>query len=157
MTGIASACTRAARPLLAALVALLLLDGAARAKGLADPREAVAIFQQATAAGDLEAIMALYAPNAVLLFPGAPVIGGSDKIRAVYQRNFAAGPNKLTIHAAQIDGDADAAVILWVWTFEVTPAEGQPLRRTGRSLVFFKRGPEGWLIYADMLQDAPVE
>ena len=136
---------------LAALLGLLVLAGPAAAEGLADPAEAPAIFQRATAAGDLEAIMALYAPNAVLLFPGAPVIGGRDKIRAVYQRNFDAGPNKLTIHAAQLDGDADSAVILWVWTFEITP-----FTRTGRSMLFLKRGEQGWLIYADMLQDAPA-
>ena len=100
--------------------------------------------------------MALYAPGAVLLFPNAPVIGGSEQIRAVFQRNFAAGRNRLTIHQAQIDGQGDVAVILWTWTFEVIPADGQALRRDGRSLVFFKRGAEGWLIHADMLQDAPA-
>jgi len=148
--------TRTAPRRLAALLGLLLLAGPAAAEGLADPAEAPAIFQRATAAGDLEAIMALYAPNAVLLFPGAPVIGGRDKIRAVYQRNFDAGPNKLTIHAAQLDGDADSAVILWVWTFEITPVGGAPFTRTGRSMLFLKRGEQGWLIYADMLQDAPA-
>ncbi len=146
------------RPLVAAL-GLLLLTGAdrAQAQGLADPRESIAIFQQATAAGDLEAIMALYAPNAVLLFPNAPVIGGTEQIRAVFQRNFAAGPNRLTIHGAQMDSNAETAVILWVWTYEVTPAGSQPVVRTGRSMVFFKREAGGWLIHADMLQDAPLQ
>jgi ketosteroid isomerase-like protein len=93
----------------------------------------------------------------VLLFPGAPVIGGSEQIRALFQRNFAAGANKLTIHGAQMDASADTAVILWVWSFELTPPGGPPVLRTGRSLVFFKRGAAGWLIHADMLQDAPLQ
>ncbi len=156
MTGTLAALRSSSLRCLSALVGLLSLTGAATADGLANPRDSIAIFQQATETGDLESIMALYAPNAVLLFPGAPVIGGTDKIRANYARSFAAGQNHLTIHAAQMDGEGDTAVILWVWSFSITPPGGETKTRTGRSMVFFKRGDGGWLIYADMLQDAPL-
>lgn len=125
------------------------------AEGLADPRDAMKIFVEATAAGDADAIAALYTPNAIMLAPNTPVIGGREAIRAVFKNNFAAGPNTIEFGNFQLDGSGNRALIVWTWRSQILPANREPIRILGRSMVYFSRAEgEGWLISADMFQPA---
>ena len=73
------------------VLALLLPGVAAAQSGFSGaPKDAAALFEKATAAGDVDAIASLYAPDAVLLAPGGQTIAGRDAIRAVHRRNQAA-------------------------------------------------------------------
>lgn len=142
------------RSRLTLLVATLLVAGLtpAMASGLAHPRDAAEVFVKATAAGDADAIAALYAPDAVFLAPDTPVISGRDRIRSLFARNFAAGPNTIAFSDIRVDGEGTRAVVLWEWVSEVRPADRDPIRLAGRSLVYFVKGQTGWQISADMLQ-----
>ncbi len=146
--------------LLVAMVLGLATGGNVQAQtpttGLSDPREAIGIYLEATAAGNADALAAIYAPNAVLLAPNAPVIGGRDAIRSVFRNNFSLGPNTIEFGQVQYDGNADRALILWTWVSEIKPASGDPIRMNGRSMVYFARSEAGWHITADMLQEAPA-
>ena len=54
-----------------------------------DPVEVVQRQLQAYQAGDLDAFVAMYAPDAVVSnFPGAPVMTGHDQLRAGYASSF---------------------------------------------------------------------
>src|SRR5687768_16289101 len=53
------------------------------------PKDAAAVFEKATAVGDVDSLAALYAPDAVLFAPGGQTIAGRDAIRAVFRRNQA--------------------------------------------------------------------
>ena len=134
---------------------LSLLPGLAQAQGLEDPRDAAKVLVEATATGDADAIANLYAPNALILAPGAPIIAGRNNIRQVFANNFARGQNAIEFGSIQADGAGTRAIVLWDWVSTLTPADGQPVQTKGRSLVYFVRADEGWLISADMFQAAP--
>jgi uncharacterized protein (TIGR02246 family) len=113
------------------------------------------VFEKATAAGDAEAIAALYAPDAVLFAPGGQTIAGRDAIRAVFRRNQAAGPNKIRFSDVKIDAGDDRAIMLWSWTLEIAPQGRPPVVTKGRSLLHWKRISGVWQITADMFQSLP--
>ena len=125
--------------------------------GLTTPREAAEIFVAATASGDADRIAGLYAPGAVLLVPGIEPLNGRAAIAHINKRNFELGPNKLifTLIRAETAG-ADRAAIYWEWEREVALKSGGLRKSSGRSLVYFRKYPEGWLISADMMQARPT-
>ena len=137
------------------LVLLLPAAAAAQTSFSGAPKDAAAVFEKATAAGDVEAIAALYAPDAVLFAPGGQTIAGRDAIRAVFRRNQAAGPNKFRFSDVKIDAGDDRAIMLWSWTLEIAPQGRPPVVTKGRSLVHWKRISGVWQITADMFQSLP--
>lgn len=48
------------------------------------PEDLSDFFLQRASAGDVEGVVALYAPDAVLAFPPGQLTAGHDQIRAVY-------------------------------------------------------------------------
>lgn len=119
--------------------------------GLSRPREAAEIFVAATAAGDADRIAAMYAPDAMMLAPGAAPIEGRAAIAAVFKRNFAAGRNAIAFTKVRSDVGADRAAIYWEWRAEIGAT-----KVAGRSLVYFRKVGEGWLISADMMHADPA-
>jgi ketosteroid isomerase-like protein len=57
-----------------------------------EPEDLGRLFLQRAGAGDVEGIVALYEPEAVLAAPGGGVAVGTDAIRAVYQSLLASRP-----------------------------------------------------------------
>ena len=140
----------------AALLLAPLLAGEARAE-VADPHDAMKVVVEATARGDFDALAALYAPDAILLAPGAPAFAGREAIRAIYRHNAAQGRNSIAFTDMKIDSGADRAVVMWTWVSETVPKSGKAVRVVGRSLVYFKNTGQGWLISADMFQPGPKQ
>ena len=66
------------------------------------PRELLAALMKADNAGDLAAVIALYAADAVLLPPNEATVRGKDAIRARYARMFAT--TRMTVRF-EIDDD----------------------------------------------------
>jgi uncharacterized protein (TIGR02246 family) len=95
------------------------------------PKDAAAVFEKATAAGDVDSIAGLYAPDALLLAAGGQTIAGREAIRAVHRRNQAAGPNKISFSEVRIDAAEDRAVMLWSWTSEIAPQGRAPVVTKG--------------------------
>ena len=138
------------------LLALLLPVAAAAQSGFpGTPKDAAAVYEKATAAGDVDAIAGLYAPDAMLLAPGGQTIAGRDAIRAVLRRNQAAGPNSIRFSDVKIDTGDDRAIMLWAWTLQIAPQGRPPVVTKGRSLVHWKRNGGSWQITADMFQTLP--
>lgn len=131
------------------------LTGAAPAlaqqPGLARPRDAAEIFVAATAAGETEKIAAMYAPDAMMLAPGLAPIQGREAIAAVFRRNFAAGRNVIAFTNLRSDVGADRAAVFWEWRAQIGAT-----KVAGRSLVYFRKVGEGWLISADMMHVDPA-
>lgn len=57
--------------------------------GQSSPRETLSALMRADNRGDLDAVIALYTDDAVLLPPNEPVVSGKAAIRARYMRLFA--------------------------------------------------------------------
>ena len=138
-----------------ALAVLLPIAAAAQTAFSGAPKDAAAVFEKATAAGDVDAIAALYAPDAVLFGPGGQTIVGRDGIRAVHRRNQAAGPNTIRFSEVKIDAGDDRAIMLWSWTSQIAPKGRPPVVTKGRSLVHWTRMAGAWQITMDMFQVLP--
>jgi ketosteroid isomerase-like protein len=139
----------------ATAAALLLLPAQAGADGVKEPRDAAQVFVDATASGDVDALAGLYLQDAIFLAPNTPVIAGRDNIRGVFAHNQSLGRNAIRFTDVRTDRGPEHAVVFWTWNSEILPANGNPIRMSGRSLVYFKRVGEAWMISADMLQAAP--
>lgn len=139
--------------LICVLMSVPVVGTAAEAQvGLKSPRDAVEILVNATKAGDSARIAALYAPEAVLMLPALPPFTGRAAIEKAYQGNFTAGANTLSFSSVRTETGTDRAAIVWEWTLQVVPTAGQTRTIAGRSLVYFRRFEEGWMISADMAQ-----
>jgi len=138
-----------------ALAVLLPVAAAAQPVFSGSPKDAAAVFEKATAAGDVDAIASLYAPDAVLFGPGGQTIAGREAIRAVHRRNQAVGPNTIRFSEVKIDAGDDRAIMLWGWTSQIAPQGRPPVVTKGRSLVHWKRTAGVWQITMDMFQVLP--
>jgi uncharacterized protein (TIGR02246 family) len=140
---------------LTAMLAIATVAGAALAQTIAHPQDAAAIFEQAVAAGDIDAIAALYAPRAALLTPDGRDAHGRDAIRGVYATNQRLGANSMQFHDVTAEEGPDSAMMYWGWTLTITPSGKDQIKVNGRSALFWKRIDGRWQIVLDMFQVLP--
>jgi len=105
-------------------------------------------FQDAFNRGDLEAIVALYEPGAVLVAPGGSA-RGIDAIRKRYRDVLATRPSiqvkTLAVHQAE-----DLALLHGKWILDDVGQDGRQIRREGRNTETVRRQPNGtWLFVID--------
>jgi uncharacterized protein (TIGR02246 family) len=80
-----------------------------------DPRSIHSLFQEAFNAGDIDSLVSLYEPNAVLVVNGQPVVGHSS-IRAAY-KVFLAPRSRMTLKTRSVVSFEETLAILhgdWV-------------------------------------------
>jgi uncharacterized protein (TIGR02246 family) len=132
---------------------LFAFSGIAAAEPPIDDIRAIAqTVSAAAASGDVDALAALYAPNALLLPPNGAVVSGREAIRAANAGNQAAGANTLEFGQLRVAGDERRATVIWTWTLTITPEGKPPVAASGRSMVYLERGESGWQILLDMFQ-----
>ena len=81
-------------------------------------------MSDAIAKGDVDAIAALYAKDAVVMLPSGKTASGRDAIRQAYADNQAAGTNVLEFGGGRALGGRDQLSVIWTWELTITP-EGQ--------------------------------
>ncbi|MBS1679720.1 MAG: SgcJ/EcaC family oxidoreductase [Actinobacteria bacterium] len=113
------------------------------------PEELHALLAEAFNRGDVEAFLAVYEPDAVMLMPpDGQVIRGTDALRAAVAPLFAARPR----FASQVVGKLEADGIAMTharWTL-LAGAEGERHEESGVGTVLSRRQPDGrWLIALD--------
>jgi uncharacterized protein (TIGR02246 family) len=121
-----------------------------------DPQQLEALFSAAVNSGDVDAVAALYAPDAMLMLPNGETATGRAAIRAVYATNQKSGTNTMAFDQTKVDGDFRSASLVWTWTLTISPQAGMPQRTRGRSLLYLKRTGTTWQIAADMFQAVAV-
>ncbi len=103
-----------------------------------------ALFLNAFNRGDVEALVALYEPNAVLVTRDGTVVG-HQAIREAYQRMLAGGARMELETRAVIDSGEGLAVLHASWTYH-RGATSTP----GLSTEVVRRQPDGsWLFVID--------
>ncbi|MGQ0428934.1 MAG: YybH family protein [Gammaproteobacteria bacterium] len=140
----------------AAIVAagLFALAGCQKAPDLAAEMDAIKAVNQAWndqyAAGDAAAVAALYADDAVVLAPGAPMAVGRDAIRTFLEGDIAntrsAGMSLNISAESTVDMSGDVA-----WqsgTFTVTDAAGATVD-TGKFLSVLRKKDGKWMLIRD--------
>jgi uncharacterized protein (TIGR02246 family) len=112
------------------------------------PAEIHKLFLDAFNRGDVEGVVALYEPNAVLIVAGQTVIA-HDAIRETYGRLFARkGRMQLETHSSVASTDG-LAVLHGSWTFEFPTAHGNRTTH-GMSTEVVRRQADGtWLFVID--------
>ena len=106
------------------------------------------VFQEAFNRHDLEAVVALYEPAAVLVGADGS-IEGSSGIREFYRRLFERRP-AMTLRTARVCRSGDVAMLYGDWSWRGTEPDGRPVDRRGQSVEVVRRQPDGrWLYLID--------
>jgi uncharacterized protein (TIGR02246 family) len=147
------------RPAYVASLALLMM---AAAPALASPADEAAIrdhgrqWVKAFKAGDVDALMKLYTPDAEVALHGKPKLKGIDAIRGYFTPLLTTPPDAdflLAEESLLVDGDL--GVFMSKYWFTVRTPKGE-IRDPGRSLIVYRRGADGvWRIRMDIDQAAP--
>jgi uncharacterized protein (TIGR02246 family) len=97
---------------------------------------------------DLETIVALYEPDAVLATAHGPA-QGKDAIREAY-RGFLAVRPKMELHTLGINRVGELAMLHGKWVLQGNGADGSPVRSEGRNTETVRLQPDGrWLFVID--------
>ena len=121
-------------------------------------RELVTAWMSATKRGDLDALLALIADDAVFLTPGQKPMSKDDFAslqKAQWAKGLPGFEATSTLQEIKVLGDW-----AFMWTklaIAITPQEGAPISRSGHTLTLLKRERGRWLLARDanMLAPAP--
>ncbi len=118
------------------------------------PEQAHALFVQFFNDGDVDAIVSLYEPNALLIpFPGPPV-QGHHAIREAIQ-GFLSLKGHMTLIVDKVFQTGDVALLFSTWVLKAVGPDGKPLEMTGQTSDVVRRQADGsWLYVIDNPQGA---
>jgi uncharacterized protein (TIGR02246 family) len=140
------------------LAGLALVAGAATAADDAGAIEAAAAeWIAAFKAGDIDALMALYMPDAFVALHGQPAMRGKQAIRAYFAPKMGTAEVEFLLEFEDIEVHGDVAHLVSRYWYTATPVNGgEPYRDAGRSALVYKRDVDGrWKIYLDIDQATP--
>lgn len=113
------------------------------------PEQAHERFKQAFNDRDLDALVALYEPDAVLVAQPGQIASGLDQIREALAGFLALNAPIEMMHLDTVQG-ADIAIVYGRWTVAGTGPDGQPLTVGGTTSDVVRRGDDGtWRFVAD--------
>lgn len=114
-----------------------------------NPAEIHTLFQHAFNLGDVDALIALYEPNAVLVVDGKQMIG-RESIRKALE-GVLARRGRMTIETrAVVESPQDLAVLHGRWAIEPLMGPGAGITSRGLSTEVIRKQPDGtWLFVID--------
>ena len=114
------------------------------------PEELDRLFAGAMNAGNLDALVALYEPQASLTPAPGKVAVGVDAIREALG-GFLAGNPKMTLTPRVVSRAGDLALLTSKWEITMTDADGKPAELHGQSVEVARRQADGnWLFAIDL-------
>ena len=106
------------------------------------PEQVYQLFVQALNAGDIERLMELYEPDAVLVIQPGQTVTGHEQVREALQ-GYVALKGTITMGSPGIVQGADVAFLASRWSLEGTGQDGQPVTLSGVSGDVVRRGTDG--------------
>jgi uncharacterized protein (TIGR02246 family) len=106
------------------------------------PEEVYELYAAALNAGDIEGMMVLYEPGAVLVTEPGKTVMGTERVRAALE-GFVAMKGTIRLGNPGVVQGSDLAFLASRWSFEGTGADGQPVSLTGVSGDVVRRGTDG--------------
>ena len=114
------------------------------------PEELDRLFAQALNAGDLDALLALYEPNAALAPQPGQVVAGTQSIREALQAFIAMKPTLTMLETKTIMQTGEIALTSAKWHLTGTGPDGSPVTMDGHSAEVSRRQADGtWRIVID--------
>ena len=106
-------------------------------------------FERALNAGDLDALAALYEPNATLTPQPGTTVSGTAAIREALA-GFLPGRPRMRITPRLVAQNGDIALVSGQWQLSMTGPDGKPAELAGRSVEVLRRQADGhWLFAID--------
>jgi len=113
------------------------------------PEESSSLISTAITGGDLDAILALYEPEAVSVPPTGEGAVGGDARRAMFEGMVALHP-KLDFRVTRTVSSGDIALVTGSWTMNGTTPDGSPLHMEGAYADVLRRQDDGtWKFIID--------
>jgi len=114
-------------------------------------RALVGAWISATRAGNIDAVLALMAPDALFLVPGQPPMQGRDAFASGMRGMLAHSVVESSSEIDEIEVSGDMAYCRTRLSVTITSKHGQvPLQRTGHTLSILRRGADGkWVLTRD--------
>jgi uncharacterized protein (TIGR02246 family) len=113
------------------------------------PEQVYQLFVQALNAGDIERLMELYEPDAVLVVQPGQTVAGHEQVREALQ-GYIALKGTITMDRPGIVQGADLALLASRWMLEGTGQDGQPVTISGVTADVVRRGSDGaWRLALD--------
>jgi len=113
------------------------------------PEEIDQLFTKAFSAGDLEALVALYEPDAALVPQPGQIVTGRDAIRESLQ-GFLSLCGEFSLEVKSVVGTGNLALVRADWSLVGTAPGGCLVNLSGRAAEVVRRQPDGtWLYLID--------
>jgi uncharacterized protein (TIGR02246 family) len=109
--------------------------------GARKPEDMARLFADAFNRGDLEALVALYEPGAILVTPGGAVSGLAEVRRALAA--FLASRPRIEISTRSIVTSGDTALVRSGWTLRAPGPDGAPVEQRGLATEVLRCQPDG--------------
>jgi uncharacterized protein (TIGR02246 family) len=121
-------------------------------------RQLDAAFMKAAAARDAKALVsAFYAPDAVLMPPGAPIVKGRASIQKFLQGLLDAGATQVKLRTTKVDAAGDLAYGRGAYSFSLPAGDASTRQEVGKYVVVYRRRAGAWRAVADIFNgDAPA-
>jgi uncharacterized protein (TIGR02246 family) len=110
-------------------------------------REVIATWMRASADGDSETVLGLMADDVVFFVAGRPPFGKREFAAA--QGGLAGSRIEATSNVREVHVSGDWAFCSTDLTVVMTPAGGEPVRRSGNTLSVFQRLGGRWVLARD--------
>lgn len=112
-------------------------------------------FMQAFNSGDLEQLLELYEPDAIILPQPGQLAEGTDQVREAL-REFMALNGPIDLRPIEILQTGDLALIVSHWTLDGTGPDGNPISVASNTIEVVRRGNDGsWRYVIDNPWGAP--
>jgi uncharacterized protein (TIGR02246 family) len=114
------------------------------------PEDVDTQFAQALNAGDLDALCAIYEPQATLMSSPGTLVTGTAAIREALAA-FVAGKPKMKLTARVVAQSGELAVTSAKWELAMIGPDGKPTQMSAQSVEVVRRQPDGtWRAVIDL-------
>lgn len=114
-----------------------------------NPEEVQRLFAEAFGSHDLEAVLALYEPDATLIPQPGEVVTGTEAIREALSQILAMKP-KFDLQFKKAFQAGDIALLISDWTLSASDPDGNAIEMDGRTAGVARCQPDGsWLFAID--------